>query len=286
MFIRIASDLHLEGFQTANTEQLVSRFIPPVETDAESVLVLAGDISSFPSQLFEFLSCLEKKFLKVVYIPGNHEYYKYEYLDVNKRVDEYFAANLKNTLFAFGTVKVEVVNGVRFIFGTLWADGGYTTQDKLQVFYYLNDFRLIQYGDQMFSVEHMIEIHMKQKEAIRGALETPFDGTTVVVTHHLPSRRLISPRYVQTDGSDGANGGFASDCDNMIVNFEPDVWIFGHTHDTFDTTLFKTRMICNPAGYRGEWANPRYNTFMSQIPHPDPNAKKPNLIVNPKVIEV
>jgi Icc-related predicted phosphoesterase len=87
-------------------------------------------------------------------------------------------------------------------------------------------------------------------------------GKTVVITHHLPSRRLVSARFWPKDGSDGANGGFVGDCDNIIALHEPNLWIHGHTHDTIDTELWKTRIICNPAGYRGEWASP-FNTYMT-----------------------
>jgi hypothetical protein len=33
-----------------------------------------------------------------------------------------------------------------------------------------------------------------------------------------------------------------------------DAWIFGHTHFAFDESLNGTRVISNPRGYAGEWA--------------------------------
>jgi hypothetical protein len=110
----------------------------------------------------------------------------------------------------------------------------------------------------------MVEEFKKNKAALRAELEKPFDGKTVVVTHHLPSRRLVSARFWPRDGSDGANGGFVGDCENILAYEElaPDLWIHGHTHDSIDTMLWETRIVCGPAGYRGEWHTP-HNSYWS-----------------------
>jgi hypothetical protein len=157
----------------------------------------------------------------------------------------------------------------RFIYGTMWGDGGPTLADEGKVGFYLNDFRLISFGETAhgtaklrFTVQAMKKLHKEQKATIEEYLKMPHAGKTVVVTHHLPSRRLVSPRFFEKDGSDGANGGFVGDCDNILAyDHAPDLWIHGHTHDTIETELWKTRIICNPAGYRGEWAT-RFNEFM------------------------
>jgi hypothetical protein len=108
----------------------------------------------------------------------------------------------------------------------------------------------------------MMRIHLGQKSKIDAYLREPFNGKTVVITHHLPSRRLVSARFWPGDGSDGANGGFVGQCDDLLAGDDaPDLWVFGHTHDSMDTTLWKTRVMCNPAGYRGEWMT-KFNTFM------------------------
>ena len=77
--IRIASDLHLEGFAQRNPETLGIDFLPRDDRDAESILVLAGDISSIPDQLVNFIQVCQKRFPQVIFVPGNHEYYKHDY---------------------------------------------------------------------------------------------------------------------------------------------------------------------------------------------------------------
>lgn len=269
-YLRVCSDLHLEGFSGRNPDTLLIDFIPFDDRDAESVLVLAGDISSSPDQLFGFLRAATEKFPHVIFVPGNHEYYKHNYDAWNRTMIERVNL-LENLHFALGCVDSIEIEDVRYVFGTLWGDGGFTLQDQGRVGFYLNDFRLIERDmpnngsgrdRRKFTVQDMMEISKQQKTSIRFVLENKFKGKTVVITHHLPSRRLVSARFLERDGSDGANGGFVTDCDNIICTLEPWLWIHGHTHDTIDTELWKTRIVCNPAGYRGEYAT-RFNTYMT-----------------------
>jgi hypothetical protein len=297
--IRIASDLHLEAFSGRNAEVLALDFLPRDDRDSESILVLAGDISSQDTQLIPFLKACCVRFPRVFYVAGNHEFYRHDYVIYSKEIKAEILAmsgdggSLQNLECAFDDVGYEELEDlkIRLIFTPLWADGGPTLMDQGRTGFYLNDFRLItmpMHDDphyrpsRKFSVEDMMRIHKEQKAEILRLLETPFDGRSVVITHHLPSRRLVSARFWPGDGSDGANGGFASNCDNMICTLEPWLWIHGHTHDTIDTELWKTRIICNPAGYRGEYAT-AYNSFMDYELREDGTRRA---IVVPKFVDL
>ncbi len=155
------------------------------------------------------------------------------------------------------------IGQVRFALTTLWGDGGPTTADKITTSHYLNDFRLIMHGDEprRFTVFDMENTFNRLKRQLNEILLQPFDGESVVVTHHLPSRRLVSARFWPNDGSDGCNGGFVGDCDTILAyDHAPALWIHGHTHDTIDTKLWNTRVVANPAGYRGEWST-QFNSY-------------------------
>ena len=297
--IRVASDLHLEAFAGRDTETLMVDFLPADPRDTESILVLAGDISSKKEQLLEFLVSCCKRFSKVIFVAGNHEFYKHNYTLYCKKMKEEIlkysvpGEAFENLIFSFDEVicKEFQEQKLRFIIAPLWADGGPKLLDQAVVGHFLNDFRVIKIEVptdkhhipyRMFRVGDMMAIHKEQKAGIRGYLEIPYEGKTVVVTHHLPSRRLVSKRFWPSDGSDGANGGFASDCDNMICTLEPNLWIHGHTHDTIDTELWKTRIVCNPAGYRGEYATP-FNGFMKSELREDGSKLA---VVVPKFVEL
>lgn len=257
MFIRVASDLHLEAFKMMPVDKLALRVLPVDTRDSESVLALAGDISSSPEQLVNFLYEIETRFAKVIYIPGNHEYYRHDYHTWAHHVEQECVESLRNTVYAFNSVGHLVFEGVSFFYCTLWADGGSTPLEHIQVERGLYDFRLIKYQGDKFTVARMQEEHRAQKNTLEQYLKE-YQGVDnrVVITHHMPSYRLCHPRF-----GNEINGGFASNCDDILAyDHAPNIWIHGHTHDTVDTTLWKTRIVCNPLGYPIE-SNSQYNSY-------------------------
>lgn len=256
-FLRVASDLHLEAFTGASIERISEFFLQEDERDKESILLLAGDICSHFLTLEWFLTSIAPRFMHVVYCPGNHEYYKSDFDERNLQIDEIKSKqpNL-NLSVASGNVEMLEMDGVRIIFGALWGDGGQTLAEAGHVAFYLNDFRLIKKNNRLFTVDDMKLLNFSHRMTIEFNLKKEFSGKTVVMTHHLPSYSLCHPRF----GTD-CNGGFASHCDRLMhEDYAPDIWVYGHTHDTQDNVIGKTRVLCNPAGYRGEWGS-SFNHF-------------------------
>ncbi len=252
-YIRLHSDLHIEQYRGQDPEALSIGLIPTDIRDSETLLVLAGDICPKFDQLGPFLGFVAKRFEHVLYVAGNHEFYGNEMRSWYKTLHT-LQHDLPNVTLASPGMVADVFNGIRFIHGTLWGDGGPTLADRAHTGRGLRDFyviKLVEGGQyRRFTVMDMVEEHANQKRQLRELLEQPFDGPTVVVTHHLPSRRLVAPRFWPGDGSDGINGGFVGDCDNLIAgDHAPKLWLHGHTHDLIDTTLWKTRVLCNPSGY-------------------------------------
>ena len=256
-YIRVLSDLHLEQLLGQREEFLATSFVPPDPRDAESVLVLAGDISSKPDQLILFLGWLRERFIKVVYVPGNHEYYGHEMHALTQRMFESLDDLDEGEKIEYpGTgVGLNEFDGLRIIYTTLWGDGGNTPAEQADIGRYLNDFRLVKLGSKQFTVSDMRDLHKAQKRMLGEILSDPFEGKTVVVTHHMPSYELCHPRF----GGD-INGGFASHSDDLFGEHGPDLWIHGHTHDTIDRELHGTRVVCNPSGYRYEYGTV-FNTY-------------------------
>ena len=46
-----------------------------------------------------------------------------------------------------------------------------------------------------------------------------------------------------------------------ILRWQPALWMHGHTYDSFDYRVGKTRVVCNPRGYSkdGVNENPLFN---------------------------
>ena len=84
-----------------------------------------------------------------------------------------------------------------------------------------------------------------------AALDKPFDGTTVVVTHFAPSLRSADPRYGLRPGT----AGFCNSLDDLFKQAQ--VWMHGHLHCMNDYVVegrdgahaWSCRVVANPLGY-------------------------------------
>jgi predicted phosphodiesterase len=103
MKIQILSDVHNEF-----------SVLPIAHTNAD-VVILAGDIH-LGNRGIDWAQQFEKP---VIYVPGNHEYYNGHLETVNQRIKE--AAVGTNVYILDGGDEL-VIQGVRFLGGTLWTD--------------------------------------------------------------------------------------------------------------------------------------------------------------------
>lgn len=243
MNIRVMSDLHREFF----------KFVPdPIQAD---VVVLAGDISS-EDRGVEW-ACRAFQNTPIVYVLGNHEFYGSAYEEVLERSRR--AANKVGVhLLDCGEV---VLNGVRFLGATLWTDfqtADSTNSDAAFAMWRarqgMTDFSVIKYRGGRLSPEATREFHLSARDWLKSKLAAPFEGKTVVVTHHLPHRNSIDPQF----HGDPLNPAFASHMPDLV---RPPVtlWIHGHTHCSCDYGIEGTRVVCNPRGYGPHDLNPKFD---------------------------
>lgn len=233
MKLHILSDLHTE----------FSDFEAP-ETDAD-VVVLAGDIGVGTGGIEWAAGRFPD--VPVVYVPGNHEFYGHD-IGTADWLQAAAPGNihvLDNEAFDF--------EGVRFLGSTLWTDfklygqaEAWFSRDRAKKL--IEDFTSIRNGSHLFTPEDSVELHEAGKAWLVGELQTEFNGPTVVVTHHLPATPSIAEQY----SDDPLNPAFASRLEGIIEEYQPDLWIHGHTHVPCDYEIFGTRVLCNPRGYPSE----------------------------------
>lgn len=234
MRLYVASDLHLE----------FDGMLPDEASFEADVILLPGDIWKGDQGIYWARATWPGK--PIVYVAGNHEYYG----KIMGHVESALRLAAAETGVHYLQNDEIVIDGVRFIGATLWTDtrlfGDRWTQPVVwSNLLKLNDFRVIRSGggDSAFSIREMIELHEISRAYIKDRLAEPFDGKTVVVTHHAPSMRSVQPRYAD----DPTSAGFASDCTELFG--VPDLWVHGHMHDSSDYVESGTRVICNPRGY-------------------------------------
>lgn len=240
MKIQIASDLHLEMIQDVHHGY---RVIEPVP-DAD-VLVLAGDIGASETALLAF----EDWPVPVVYVTGNHEFYRQDYAQTRKMLENFGALlPLIGKRFHYLENSDVVIAGVRFLGATLWTDyalyGDVATGMRVAG-NSISDHHAITFDGHPFTPADALVLHQASRTWLKERLAEPFAGKTVVVTHHCPSRYSVHARY----GSNPLNAAFASDLADLMEDDKAAMWIHGHTHSSFDYSLRGTRVVCNPAGY-------------------------------------
>jgi predicted phosphodiesterase len=230
MKLQIYSDLHNE----------FSRF-EPTTSDAD-VVILAGDIDlksrgvKWANDVFQ---------CPVVYVCGNHEYYGGHIDHTLRKMKE---AALPHVHVLENQTLIQ--DQVRFLVTTGWTD--YTSTGDVQAATriaaeWMNDFRLIR-ADISYRRLRPVDLIAKSKTAcnwLAQELGKPFDGKTVVITHHAPVADYLSEEHA---GHMAA--AYANDWSDLLGG--ADLWIYGHTHVAANFNKNGCHLVSNPRGYPGE----------------------------------
>lgn len=253
MKLNILSDLHL------------SRGALEIPRNDADVVILAGDVAR-PKEAVSWVLGFDKP---VLYVPGNHEFYGGSIAG---------AADELKQLCAGTNIRVldndqVIIKGVRFLGTTLWTDFMLWADDEqrslamLEAQRFMRDFSTIHVDKpvpRLFTPDDAAALCRVDAQWLESRLAEPHAGPTVVITHHAPSRQSIHSRF---SGS-LLNSCFVSDLQHLVDGQRAQLWVHGHTHDSFDYMLDGTRVVCNPRGYAKEGVNenPLFDShFMVQI---------------------
>lgn len=243
----VLSDLHGE-FQPDDRA-----LVGPASVDAA---IFAGDIHKVRNAIAYARSLVGE--LPLVLVGGNHEHYNSrltvdagnELLSVLAREEREKKRNLTFVL-ENSSVTVELCGElITFVGATLWTDfllfRNYTQSEGIAR-ELMNDFKAIMGARTPYRALHpsdTVAWHKQSRAFIKTVLSVKHAHKIVVITHHAPSLRSVAARYLQ----DGLTPAFSSDCDDLL-ELGADLWVHGHTHDSFDYIAGKTHVVCNPRGY-------------------------------------
>ncbi|MET3465932.1 metallophosphoesterase [Variovorax atrisoli] len=273
MKLQLLSDLHLESHPHFRAEPL----------PGADMLVLAGDIGSYQqgSRLIDpdfglgRFSPRNGWPVPVIYVPGNHEYDNVDFDETHDRLrtlcDELEIIWLER--------ESRVIEGVRFVGTTLWADFDALAEptDSLAealkkrgkamraADFYLEKAATMRNGE-LFLAAQLREQALACQEWLTQALAEPFDGTTVVVTHFAPSLESGDPRYGLTPGT----AGFCNALDALLPHAQ--LWLHGHLHCPSDYVKNGCRVVANPLGYA---RNGEQEGYRPQLVIEVPDARQP-----------
>ena len=243
MKIQVISDLHQEfGITELDVKQA-------------DLVILAGD-TNLGIKGIEWLK-KQIKHTPVIYILGNHEYYKGSYPKTLNKIRE---AAQDSNIFVLENESLEL-GGIRFHGATLWTDFslfgnpvtyGMLCQGKM------NDYKMIR-RDPSYSKMRSIDTFKLHQQSRKWLEESLASSSTrnIVITHHAPSKQSIPEAYKE----DYLSAAYASDLEDLVLKYQPEYWIHGHIHTPACYNIGTTKVICNPHGY----INEKYNGYEREL---------------------
>lgn len=260
MKLSIVSDLHIEhaSWPARNMLGDVRIFAGDIATETMAGMSPVRYIASFPERT------------PAIFVPGNHDFYassiEESLAQWRKEAEEYPWVHV---LYNDDVV----IDGQHFLGTTLWSDlSTADTADEYALWRFIEnnigDFFVIfgqgqdveegrklwralgqenarDYGSvKTFTVSEMVEEFKKA----RRFLENNCTKDSIVITHFPPDQGSQHPRF---EGSP-LNPYFTNQLELLSMPQAPKLWVFGHTHDPYDYTKEKTRLLCHPRGYPHE----------------------------------
>lgn len=249
MRLHLVSDLHLDHDLEVD-ERFMADLKPAPDVD---LLVVAGDWYSVcrPRNTREMVSRLLELYVRVLLVPGNHDFWRATPEQAGKALYDAAGHYLGTRVFVAPEPAALTIAGQRFLCGTMW----YRRPARRQIQDFI-DFRQINAPRSwFFEQQQAFADLLYEGESIRDA---------VVVTHHLPTKHSTPPEFKASP----TNHFFVCDMAGAIVERRPKLWLHGHTHQAFDYKVCETRVVCWPRGYPFEYrARPEpYEPKLIEVP--------------------
>jgi 3',5'-cyclic AMP phosphodiesterase CpdA len=260
--IAVIADLHVDSWSRWAVDPLTATGLDIViHKKRPDLLVIGGDLANDPVRTWpQVLARLGRLVApeKIAIIPGNHDYYRH-------RLDgEHILREICSDAGARFVQKEELRLGKTRILGcTLWSDFaliGDVPRAVETASRVMNDYRLIRTGEpglpftqqqtRLITPRDILMAHRDHRAWLEAALRAPHfagdEGRTVVVTHHGPSPATAVGEI------DALTPSFHSNLDSLILETQPDVWFFGHSHRRCGARLGRTAIRNVSLGYPEE----------------------------------
>jgi Icc-related predicted phosphoesterase len=247
----LVSDLHRECH--ASSKSLLAA-IDFSKFPHSNICVLAGDIGypllerrgkgvdKLPSvnpQFLHILKTFRAQFCNVLFVTGNHEYHQARDFKVSvEQVDAVVQRACDEAKVIFLNCKswVDVETKVEFLGCTLWSDMSEETWQRME------DSKAFRTN------EECQKKHIEHVTWLAKTLASPARYPRIVVTHHLPSFKLVHAKYKDSP----LNDGFCSDQEKLLKGHSICAWLCGHTHERITSAVCSVPIFSNPLGYPGE----------------------------------
>lgn len=254
MRLWVMSDIHLELTRGWD--------LPPAAARPDfDMLIVAGDLTPRAERGVRWL--LDRVTDRpVIYVMGNHEGYG---CDLGRTLEKAKALAEGTNVHVLENETVRIGN-VTFAGATLWTDFALNGDAHAAMGVAgdrMNDFKKIRISnyERRFLPHHALTRHFKSVAFLKEQMRKPRgEDRLVVVTHHAPI-----PHITDEPGGSGEDPtldpAFRSDLRRLMARAPDDgtgalrpadLWLYGHTHESFDAMVRETRVVSNAKGY-GPW---------------------------------
>lgn len=256
MKLLVLADLHLDDISDRDLRDQLGEEIRDAATDVRA-LIIAGDLAEAAARKWpEALRWLGTLFpaARTVIIPGNHDYYGGNLSTLDPEME----LICREAGCHFGQCRRVQIDDIRILMATLWTDMRLFAIDRDDAIAEAlwNARKMPDYGpgaivtgdpERELKPRDTARVHRQHLRWLTAELSRPWNGKTIVVTHHAPSPEVAGPRTPLSPC-------FASDLDDVIDRYRPDLWIFGHTHRPAEVQMPGGTLLRNVSvGYEHEF---------------------------------
>lgn len=239
--IQVLSDIHSEMMTIDDAKVFCDKILTPSLTEKQVDVVLAGDIGNPYMDSYKYiLEHCSSIYRRVFICTGNHEYYHSMSVDyIDYQITK--LCNLYDNVYFLNKQTYEF-DDIVILGCTLWTF--IPNEFKHVVTESMNDYNYIP----DFNVYEQNKLHEKHVNWLKSEIEQiKTNKKLIVVTHHLPTFKLIDDMYKNSN----LNHAFANtDCDDLFKSV--DYWVCGHTHIYANIVIDDCTLIVNPIGYPDE----------------------------------
>lgn len=268
-YVRVASDLHLEWCKITN--------FPNLETDKETLLVLAGDIlelyairkfeflvegghdihftlERLYSAFDEFLNQIKGRYAAVVAVAGNHEFYGSELTAESYQLLREFYSRYGVTFLEKECITLTAADGkdINIFGGTFWTDFKEANPTVMwDARSCMSDYsQTLDSDGNRLHPSATYDDNVIFREQLSYIMKAKFhkDSYNIVVSHHAPDLKSIHEKF-KGGRNDAYNYFYANTKMDEFFDGTIKYWFHGHTHENVDYTINGTRVIANPRGY-------------------------------------
>lgn len=238
--IQLASDLHV-GEYLAEGLEIPFRIHPQT-----NLLILAGDID-IGLQGMDFARALD---VPTLYVPGVLEHAGLE-PEVAAPLMKLDSSRTKVRVLQNDAV---VINGIRFLGTTLWPNFGAPRPpgepERVGIEVAMSGYGSLQDNGKPMTYAGLWARHQAAAAWLSQRLAEPFNGPTVVISHHIPHPKSIPQQ--------GAGDPFAAASQTRLTGLMKfaDYWLHGSAHVACDYRIRDCRVICNPVGAPSDHRHP------------------------------